>query len=284
MKRLLALSFALLSFNSAFAQTGDEVTALLGPVPSDQELIQLQEKESVQRRIEMGMWDNFNACKYGIRVPDKVTRGTIALTFDDGPNPKTTPVILDTLKKHGAKATFFVLGGKIAGNETLIRRILNEGHHIANHSWNHPNFHTLSVVDAKNQIYQTDKALRQFVTPNYLRYPYGNSTCSANEYANSLGYNIVGWNIDTCDWAFANTGRVSDSSNKTCQAPASLRADYAGYVNHVVAQTNGGVLLMHDIHANTANSLDRMMTMLEKQGYRFVDLADTNLFPKLNEY
>ncbi|WP_413577731.1 polysaccharide deacetylase family protein [Bdellovibrio sp. HCB290] len=284
MKRLLALSFAVLSFNTAFAQTSADLTALLGPVPSDQELILRQEQESIQRRVEMSQWANVDTCRFGIRVPDKVTRGTIALTFDDGPNPKTTPIILDTLKKHGAKATFFILGGKVAGNEGLIRRILNEGHHIANHSYNHPNFHKLSVVDAKNQIYQTDKLLRQFTTPNYLRYPYGNSTCAANDYANSLGYNIVGWNIDTCDWAFANTGSVSDASNKTCQAPSSLRSDYAGYVNHVVGQTNGGVLLMHDIHMNTASSLDRLMTKLENQGYRFVDLADTNLFPRLNEY
>ncbi|UYL07379.1 polysaccharide deacetylase family protein [Bdellovibrio sp. SKB1291214] len=281
MKRFVAMSLAVLSFNSAFAQSEGEVSKL-GPVPSNEELIQMQELQTQSFKNPLTDALTWGSCTYAIRVPDKVTRGTIALTFDDGPNPQTTPIILDVLKKHDAKAVFFVLGGKIAGNENLIRRILKEGHHIANHSYNHPNFHTLSDVNAKNQIYQTDKLLRQFTTPKFLRYPYGNSTCAANEYAESIGYNIVGWNIDTCDWAFANTGTVSEKSNKTCQAPASLRSDYAGYVNHVVSQTNGGVLLMHDIHMNTAKSLDRLMTKLEQQGYRFVDLADKNIFPHLN--
>lgn len=281
MKRFVAMSLAVLSFNSAFARSEVEVSTL-GSMPSDQELIQMQELQTQSFINPLTQALTWGSCTYAIRVPDRVTRGTIALTFDDGPNPATTPIVLDTLKKHGAKATFFILGGKVAGNEKLIRRILDEGHHIANHSYNHPNFHNLSVVDAKNQIYQTDKLLKQFTTPKYMRFPFGNSTCDAIDYAESIGYNVVGWNIDTCDWAFANTGTVSDKSNKTCQAPASLRSDYAGYVNHVVAQTNGGVLLMHDIHMNTAKSLDRMMTMLEKQGYRFVDLADKNIFPNLN--
>ncbi|WP_413560367.1 polysaccharide deacetylase family protein [Bdellovibrio sp. HCB209] len=283
MKRFFAMSLVAMSFQTAMAQSTDSVSLPLGPVPSNEELIEMQGAEALQNRIDSMTYMWGDECRFAIKTPDRVTPGTIALTFDDGPSRTTTPIVLDTLKKHGAKATFFILGGKVAGNEDILKRIVKEGHILANHSYNHPNFRAIDSTSGKNQIYQTDLLLRKFVTPKFLRYPYGNSTCATNTYAKSLGYSLVGWNIDTCDWAFANSGYVSDKNNKTCQAPASLRGDYAGYVNHVVSQTNGGILLMHDIHMNTAKTLDKLMTKLLQQGYRFVNLDDTAVFPKLNQ-
>lgn len=281
----IALSCLCLSTTKSFAQNETE----LGSAPTNQELIEQQTEMSLQRLFGspdawgfLNILKGRNQCKYAIQVPDAVTRGTIALTFDDGPNPDTTPKILDVLKAHNAKATFFVLGSKIAGNEALIKRILNEGHQLGNHSYNHPNFHTLSKSNSASQIQSTDRLLRKFTNPIFFRYPFGNSTCSANDMIQSMGYSIVGWDIDTCDWAYAD-GHVSDRENQTCLASESLRTDYARYVRNEVAKTQGGVLLMHDIHSNTANSLNRLMTMLKSDGYRFVSLDDKNIFPKLNQ-
>lgn len=262
-----------------------QVEENLPDAPSDQELIERQTEQGLLRQSNVwGLFDAFKAkCRYAIDVPDAVTRGTIALTFDDGPNPATTPMVLDVLKAHNIKATFFVLGSKIKGNEPLLRRIFEEGHHVGNHSYSHENFHRLGKSSALSEISATDRLIRQFGEPLFFRFPYGNSTCGAKEIAKSMNYRIVGWSIDTCDWAFAD-GKVSDAENSTCQAPASLRRDYPNFVLREVEKTKGGVLLMHDIHKNTAESLDRLVTSLEQRGYRFVSLDDHNIFPQLNNY
>lgn len=280
---LLVLSLTAFITVQTFA---DELPVL----PSDQEIIEQQTELNAERMrdssgFDWGLFDRLkptNQCKYAIQVPDPVTRGTIALTFDDGPNPATTPKVLAVLRNHNIKATFFVLGGKIRGHEALIQTILAEGHHVGNHSYSHPNFHTLSPAKQSSEVRTTDNLLRQFETPIYFRFPFGNSTCEAKSLVSSMGYRIVGWDIDSCDWAFAD-GYVSDKENQTCLAPANLRRDYVTYVMTQVKKTQGGVILMHDIHENTANNLDRIITLLEQQNYRFVTLDDTNIFPKLNQ-
>lgn len=258
-------------------------------IPTEEEIIAKQTEIGARRSQEIsqspnffGLFSPFNQCKYAIKTPDKVTRGTVALTFDDGPHKTLTPKVLDVLKSHRAKATFFVMGAKIKGNEALIQRILDEGHLIANHSYGHPDFHEISYGTKESEVISTHKALSKFVHPRFFRYPYGNSACDSNKLLENLGYNIVGWNIDTCDWAYAD-GYVSDKENKTCLAPQSLRNDYAGYVRMQVARTQGGILLMHDVHDNTANTLHNLMTMLEQDGYRFVSIDDVNIFPLLNK-
>lgn len=284
MKRSVSLALAALTL----AATTTQAQEVLPQAPSIQEIIERQAEEGLKRTQDYddtwGIWGVLkprNKCKYAIQLPDPVTRGTIALTFDDGPNPATTPLILDVLKAHNAKATFFMLGSAVKNHPALVQRVVNEGHLIANHSYSHPNFHELGSSKAQSEVSATDRLLRAFDTPVYFRYPYGNSTCSANELVESLGYRITGWDIDTCDWAYAD-GYVSDKENATCQTPDSLRRDYAGHVMREVAKTQGGVLLMHDVHMNTAQSLDRLLTMLEQKGYRFVTLDDRNIFPKLN--
>ncbi|MGZ3775590.1 MAG: polysaccharide deacetylase family protein [Pseudobdellovibrionaceae bacterium] len=278
------LTISILALSAVTALSYAQTKETWPKAPSEKQLIDLQTKEGLLRHSDLwGLNDLYNSnCKYSIQMPDTVTKGTIALTFDDGPNAATTPLILNVLKAHNAKATFFVLGDNIKGNEALLNRMLQEGHHIGNHSYSHPNFHQLSSATANFEISATDALLRKVTQPVYFRFPYGNSTCGARELVRSKGYRIVGWNIDSCDWAYAD-GVVSGSENATCQAPRNLRRDYFNYVLRGVARTQGGVMLMHDIHRNTAQSLDRLLYALEKEGYRFVTLDDTNIFPKLNE-
>lgn len=283
MKSTIRLALSALTFVTSISHAQEHLPS----APSNEELIERQAEEGLKRRIEMdNVWGLFdilkpNRCKYAIQIPDAVTRGTITLTFDDGPNPDTTPLILDVLKAHNATATFFVLGSKIKGNESILRRMVKEGHIIANHSYSHPNFHDLSSSKMRSEITATDRLIRSFATPEFFRYPYGNSSCNANDLLANLGYTNVGWDIDTCDWAYAD-GTVSTKENSTCNAPQELRSDYARYVLRQVEKTQGGVLLMHDIHRNTAQSLDRLMTLLEQNGYRFTSLDNRNIFPKLN--
>ncbi len=255
---------------------------------TEEEIAEEYYQTSLQRNREQnglnfyGLFAPFNQCKYAVKTPDKVTRGTIALTFDDGPNLAVTPKILDVLKSHRAQATFFVQGENIKGKEALVRRILDEGHILASHSQTHKNYHKMGTEQKQNEVTAAHKALLKFTQPRFFRYPYGNSSCESNTFIENMGYSITGWNIDTCDWAFAD-GYVDDKENVTCQAPASLRNDYLGYVRAQVAKTQGGIMLMHDTHHNTADKLHSLLTMLEQSGYRFVTLDDVNIFPLLNK-
>lgn len=275
----ILLGFHFASF-SAFAQsTKNKIT-----VPSVQEIVEMQAQIGIERALEeQSAWSGSspNQCKYAIRVPDAVTPGTIALTFDDGPDPLVTPQILDVLKAHNVKASFFVVATKIEGNEDLIQRALAEGHIVGNHSLSHPNFHKLDRGQTVEEVSSSDHILRQFTHPYYFRFPYGNTTCEALNYVRSTGYTVVGWNIDTCDWAFAD-GYVDDKENTTCQAPSGLRQDYPAYVSRVVEKSKGGILLMHDVHLNTAETLDRLLTYLTEKNYRFVTIDDRSLYPNLN--
>lgn len=97
----------------------------------------------------------------------------IALTFDDGPS-RWTPPILDLLAKHGARATFFVLGESIAGNEHILERALREGHELGLHSWSHPHLTELSVAEATDEMLKTQAVIESAsgVVARIWRAPY----------------------------------------------------------------------------------------------------------------
>lgn len=103
----------------------------------------------------------YQSYKHGAGLQEKMSGHVVALTFDDGPNPMTTPKVLKILKKYKAKATFFVVGQSVAGNEGILREELKDGHDIGNHSWNHPQLNKLPVNQAFSQITQTSQAIQR---------------------------------------------------------------------------------------------------------------------------
>jgi peptidoglycan/xylan/chitin deacetylase (PgdA/CDA1 family) len=84
------------------------------------------------------------------------------LTFDDGPDPRHTPALLDLLRQHRVRATFFLIGSKAEGQPELVRRMLAEGHRLGNHSWSHPDFSRLSLAGKMDEIDRTDRVLEAF--------------------------------------------------------------------------------------------------------------------------
>lgn len=94
------------------------------------------------------------------RLPSKGRR--LFLTFDDGPDPVHTPLVLDLLKRHGATASFFLVGQQVAQHPDVVRRIVAEGHAIGNHSWSHPLMTQLPLADQVGEIQRTDEALAAF--------------------------------------------------------------------------------------------------------------------------
>ncbi len=222
----------------------------------------------------------------GVRVPDRSGFGKkIALTFDDGPNPATTPRVIEILKAHNAPAAFFINGSKTtssAGKALAAQIAADPDYILANHSQNHTNLAEQTANKVVSEIMGTDAAIRAAgETPKYFRFPFGSSTCNSMNAVRTRGYISTGWHIDSADWCYAaGAGYCKKSTFK--YVPDEFRDSMTNYVMSQVRSTNGGVLLFHDVHASTANSLDELLTTLETAGYTFVRLDNTTVFPRLN--
>ena len=184
---------------------------------------------------------------------EKKNRKVVALTFDDGPNPATTNQALDTLSKYGIKATFFVLGKNVSGNEEILKRMKADGHVIGNHSWSHPVLSKLSLDDAKKQITDTEDALTKVLgsSSKLMRPPYGAIT---DDIRKSLDLSFIMWDVDSLDWKSKNEAAILTEIQREVK--------------------NGSIILMHDIHAETVNALPKVIDYLKGQGYDFVTIPD----------
>ncbi len=176
----------------------------------------------------------------------------VALTFDDGPDPKRTPVVLDALKASGAKATFFLLGHKVAKFPELVRRIVDEGHAIGSHSWSHPA--TVTPEQARDELDRTHKAIRDAcgVDVVWFRPPYGIFTGNLEAYAKVKGYRTILWSVDTQDWKYLDAARTADIAGERTR--------------------RGDVVLMHDIHASTAEAVPVLLNSLARRGVACVTI------------
>ncbi len=123
----------------------------------------------------------------------------IALTFDDGPDPDGTPRLLDALARHGAKATFFMVGARAARNPELVARVAAEGHEIGNHSWDHPSLPELSPAAVAAQLERTRAALAPHGR-TLMRPPYGHQDLATQRALRRLGYRAVCWSVNGEDW------------------------------------------------------------------------------------
>ena len=185
----------------------------------------------------------------------------VALTFDDGPDGNTTPQALDILAKYKIKATFFVQGKNIAGNEAILKRMQSEGHEVGNHSWNHPILTKLSLEDAKKQLTDTEDAITKVLgkSSKLMRPPYG---AISDDIRNSLDLRFIMWDVDSLDWKSKNEAAI---------------------LTEIQHQTSdGAIILMHDIHQSSVNSLPKVIEYLQEQGYSFVtvsELLNTRLKP-----
>ena len=182
----------------------------------------------------------------------KRSRKAVALTFDDGPNPNTTPVALELLKKYNAKATFFMVGRSVAGNEEIIKQVVAEGHQIGNHSWSHPLLTKISLEQAKSQINDTTEALKKASGQDVhiMRPPYGgiNATIQA-----AVDQSFILWDVDTLDWKNRNTASIMKEVRKA---------------------RPGSIILMHDVHQTSINALPSVLQYLTEQGFELVTIDE----------
>lgn len=124
------------------------------------------------------------------------SKDTVYLTFDDGPHPTATPFVLEQLKKHNAKASFFCVGNNVAQYPIIYQRLINEGHLVANHTYHHINGWQHSCED-----YITDvQKAATLIKSNFFRPPYGKIKPSQFEQLKTLGYQVVMWDLLSGDF------------------------------------------------------------------------------------
>ena len=180
----------------------------------------------------------------------------VAMTFDDGPSPETTPRLLDMLKQRNIKATFFLIGENAAANPDLVRRILAEGHELGNHTWTHPQLSKLSDDRVTAEISKTQEAIKAAsgYTPTLLRPPYGAITSRQREWiANRFGLNIILWSVDPFDWKRPGSSVITQ---------------------RILSQARpGAIILSHDIHKQTVDAMPATLDGLIGKGYKFVTVT-----------
>lgn len=181
----------------------------------------------------------------------------VALTFDDGPSYASTKIVVDTLKKYNAKATFFVLGQHLTKEQTNNRAILKEaydnGNEIASHTYDHKALTALSNAQIKDEMTKTDVLIEDIIgeKPILMRPPYGATNSNV---ANQLAYPMIMWSVDTLDWKTRNTQMTVDSV--------------------VNGARDGAVILMHDIHMPTAQAVEILVPKLIEKGYQLVTVSE----------
>jgi peptidoglycan-N-acetylglucosamine deacetylase len=174
----------------------------------------------------------------------------VYLTFDDGPDPTWTPQVLEILNDFDAAATFFVLGELAEIRPGLIQRMFDEGHSVANHSYNHASMAGMSFSQFQWQVQATENAVGSGIAP-CLRPPYGAMDGNTRSFASMLGYDVVLWDVDPQDWTRPGSGVIAD---------------------RVVNNTRpGSIVLLHDggSRDQTVQALRPILQRLSDQGYQF---------------
>ncbi|NUQ71607.1 MAG: polysaccharide deacetylase family protein [Chthonomonadales bacterium] len=176
----------------------------------------------------------------------------VALTFDDGPDRRNTPIVLDALKRYRARATFFLIGEQVSANRALVERMVADGHVIGNHSWSHP--YRLSQAEGESQLRRTDDAVRAIIgrPPACIRSPGGFTN-------NGIAKAIRARNQPNFLWM------VSSADTRKIGSAEIAR-------NVVRGARPGDIILMHDGpgHRATANAVLTILQGLSEKGYRFV--------------
>ena len=199
----------------------------------------------------------------GVYLGD-TTEKVLYLTFDAGYENGCTEQILETLKAHNAPGAFFLVGNYIEKNADLVRRMVDEGHIVGNHTMHHPDMSKISDPEAfAKELTALEDLFRETtgkIMPKFYRPPQGVYSEENLKQAKALGYKTVFWSLAYVDWN-------NDAQPSREEAMAKL----------LPRTHNGAVVLLHSTSKTNAAILDELLTQWEKQGYRFASI--TELFP-----
>lgn len=185
--------------------------------------------------------------------PYKELNKKVALTFDDGPDPQYTPMLLDGLKERDVKATFFVMGKQAEKYPELIKRMEEEGHLIGNHTYSHMQLKKSNREQFKEELKKTSEIV-ETITGNpvqYVRPPYG---AWDKTFEKELNMFPVLWNIDPLDWCKSNVSCIAQN-----------------VINEV---EENDIILMHDQYPSSVKAAFKIVDALQEQGYEFVTVDE----------
>jgi len=187
-------------------------------------------------------------------VKFKGDAGSVYLTFDDGPHAGHTPAVLDVLNRHGVKGTFFLRGDRIAGNETLVRRMADAGHSIGNHGGSHRPLWFRPGKAIRREIDATASAIANVIgqRPSLFRPPYGRFDARFQRIMKETDHRLVLWSLLSYDWAAYDPGAVVKIVERHLHP--------------------GAVLVFHDGHRRGAmlpQVLERVIVLVRQKGLGF---------------
>ena len=193
----------------------------------------------------------------------RTSRPVVAMTFDDGPHPRLTPILLDMLKARRIRATFYVIGNRVPQWPGLVQRMLAEGHEVANHTWSHPFLTRLSSSGVLSQLDRTAQAVEKVTgrRPVTMRPPYGAMSYRQRQMVlEARKLPTVLWSVDPQDWRRPGSSVVAQ---------------------RILHQTRpGGIVLSHDIHSPTIKAMPRTLDGLAAKGFRFVTVSELLGWPR----
>jgi peptidoglycan-N-acetylglucosamine deacetylase len=184
-------------------------------------------------------------------------RPQVGLTFDDGPHPSHTPMLLDILARYRVRATFYVIGRNAAMWPEIARRIVAEGHEIGNHTWRHPTLSALGMGSVLSEIDRTQEAVWRTVgaVPATMRPPYGAMNhWQSRQLQEQRNIPTIIWSVDTQDWRRPGSGVVADRM--------------------VRGAAPGAIILAHDIHGPTVRAIPAAIEGILSRGFEFATMSE----------
>ncbi len=184
----------------------------------------------------------------------------IAITFDDGPHPRYTPVILDILAEYNAHATFFLIGDNAKNYPELLTRIQKEGHEIGNHTYLHENLQKNTPQTISQQILDAERTILELTDQRtkLLRPPGGLYDKQVCDTASALDYEVILWTIDTKDWSHPTVEEIVEKVKTNIKS--------------------GDIILCHDFIGGgstpTPDALRQILPDLLSKGYEFVTVSE----------
>ena len=202
----------------------------------------------------------FMTFNYFVKSKNAFTKPHVLLTFDDGPNPQTTPIVLDILKEYKVTALFFVIGTKAVRENELIKRIIEEGHLIGNHTFSHPPmFALLNGAKVEKEIVELNNLfINQGIQTNLFRPPIGYTNPIIDRVVNKLSLNIIGWNKRSYDTVIRNPKVLAKRL--------------------LFLAKPGSILLLHDNLKQTSEALSLFLKESQEKGIIFANKNQINSF------
>lgn len=197
--------------------------------------------------------------KYGAYWIGSPREKVVYLTFDEGYENGYTPAILDTLKASGVEAAFFVTGHYLKSQPELVKRMVDEGHIVGNHTDTHPSLPDISDEQIKKELQAVEKMYQDMTgrkNMKYLRPPKGEYSERTLALTRELGYHNIFWSMAMVDWV---------------PMPGGPEEAYRGVMDNL---HNGALILLHAVSKDNAMALDRIIKDIKTQGYTFKTLDD----------